>query len=137
SACCAHRIRMHPEGLANTGSEPVCLYEQCDQISHLFQIGTMGKISQGLLSRDTASQFKRQKVHFVTQFRMSPLDFFSDPGNGLIQAQACFHTNHHQIQSIRNCPLECVLPLCNGSSEPEHWSIIATCGGQHIEKCQF
>src|SRR5215813_11155996 len=97
----------------------------------------MGKIPQSLLSRHTTSQFKREKVQFVTQFSMGPLDFFSYATNGLIQTQTCFHANHHQVQSIRNSPLKCILPLYNGPSEPEHWSIIATCGCQHIEKCQF
>ena len=45
-----HGIRMNPKSLADTGAEPVCLHKEGDQISHLFQVRAMRKISQGFLS---------------------------------------------------------------------------------------
>jgi len=100
--------------LTDTGPKPIRLYEECDQIPHLFQVRAMRKIPERVLSGHAGSQFHCQDVQFITQFGVSPLDFFTDSTDGLIQSQPCFHADHHQIQGVRNGPLKRILARGNG-----------------------
>ena len=40
---------------------------------------------------------------------MGALDLFADPPDRLIQSESGFHTDHHEVQRIRNRPLERIL----------------------------
>src|SRR5262245_6550235 len=110
---------MDTKCLPDAGSEPVSLYEQGDQISCLFQVGSIRKISERVLTGYAAAQFHRQQVQFISQRRMGPLDLFTHTGNRLIQAKSRLHTDHHQVQSIWNSTLERVLSLRNCPSQPD------------------
>src|SRR5512146_112297 len=128
---------MHPQGLTDTGPEPVRLYQECDQVSHLFQVRAMSKISERFLPRHAGPQLQRQETQFITQFRVSPLDLFTDTPDSLVQSQPCLNADHHQIQCVRNGSLNRILASFDGPAQPECWSIIATSCGQDIIKCEF
>ena len=102
---------MDTKRLSDTGSEPISLYKQRDQISRLFQISPMRKFLSASCRDTPVRNSMANRFNSSLNVWMGPFDLFPHTSDRLIQAKTCLDTDHHQIQGIRNRPLQRILPI--------------------------
>ena len=96
----AQRVALRSQRLRHAGAEFVGLDEHGRQRAEIGNAGARAEFVQHFDARPAHLQLEIADREFFGQHAIGVFHFFGDFAHGLIQSQAGFHANDHQIQGV-------------------------------------
>src|SRR4030095_10680573 len=115
----ASRVRVHPESLAEGGSEPFRLDESAHHGLDFEDAGAFSNGAERLGTRTSGAHFEMHPHEVHVQWPVSSLGLLGHAGDGGVESHAGLHTNHQQVEDVRERVDYLSLTDLDAVAEPE------------------